>query len=149
MTVMHRLHRKNFIKFRFSTVIVFFLFICLNGCDRSGNQKSFETSLPKLSGASIVPDVPKSLFVKLDEMSRDVPVVRDPFSKPIDVVQTEVKKKMILTGIIWDQNQPAAIINDVLVTVGGTVDGRTITAIDKDRVVVEEDGEEQELFVGF
>ena len=93
--------------------------------------------------------IAKSLFEKLEDETRNMSVERDPFSFPVEAAAGEKEKKIYLTGIVLDDNQPAAIINNVIVTVGNTIEGRTVKAIQKDRVILEKDGQEMELFIGF
>ena len=42
-----------------------------------------------------------------------------------------------LDGIIWDKNQPLAIINDTLVGLGESISGSLVKAIKRDEVILE------------
>ena len=44
--------------------------------------------------------------------------------------------KLALKGIAWDETEPLALINDLLVKEGDTIEGARIVKIDFDRVVV-------------
>ena len=66
---------------------------------------------------------------------------RDPF---VPVVRKKVKKslpvqppKLVLKGIAWDETEPLALINDLLVKEGDTIEGARIVKIDFDRVTVQ------------
>ncbi|MFQ6066201.1 MAG: hypothetical protein ACE5K3_02845 [bacterium] len=65
---------------------------------------------------------------------------RDPLLLP---VKKKVKKnlplqppKLVLKGIAWDETQPLALINDLVVKEGDTVEGARIVRIDFDGVAV-------------
>ena len=53
-----------------------------------------------------------------------------------------------LTGIIWDAASPLAVIGGELFTVGQIVEGWRIAEIKEDHIVLERDGERQELVSG-
>ncbi len=66
---------------------------------------------------------------------------RDPF---VPVVRKKVKKslpvkppKLVLKGIAWDETGPLALINDLVVKAGDTIQGARIVKIDFDRVTVQ------------
>ncbi len=54
---------------------------------------------------------------------------------------------LTLTGIIWDKNNPQAVINDHLVTKGETVSDSVIRQILKDLVIFEQNGVSHELWL--
>jgi type II secretory pathway component PulC len=54
---------------------------------------------------------------------------------------------LTLSGIIWDKNNPQAVINDRLVTKGETVGDSVIRQILKDLVVFEQNGVSHELWL--
>jgi len=54
---------------------------------------------------------------------------------------------LTLSGIIWDKNNPQAVINDHLVTKGETVGDSVIKQILKDLVVFEQNGISHELWL--
>ena len=128
--------------------------LLLGGCDGLDQEKNsgagHQSGLPKaLSTADVKEsEKPKNLFTRLEEESGSLAVLRDPFVPPVKALPQEPPKKMHLAGILWDKNQPTAIINGVLVTIGGSVDGKIVKVIDKDRVILEENGQETELFIG-
>ena len=63
----------------------------------------------------------------------------DPFS-PITGKREIIEDKTGLQGISWDEEQPLAIIDGVIVGVGDRVSGREVVKIEKDRVILD-DGE--------
>jgi len=65
---------------------------------------------------------------------------RDPFLPPI---KKKVKEslpiqppKLVLKGIAWDETEPLALLNGLVVKEGDTIQGARIVKIDFDRVVV-------------
>jgi hypothetical protein len=81
---------------------------------------------------------------KVQKKRMALPWSRDPF-----VAQGKLKKKgpsapttLHLSGIMWDEKKPAAIINDNIVSAGDEVQGKKIIKIEKDKVILQEDGQE-------
>jgi len=80
---------------------------------------------------------------------------RDPFQQiPTQVVTQQPSSpdqpSIILTGIIWDEEDPVAIIadsedNSFLVRTGEEISGARIIAIRQKSITVERDGKMQEL----
>ncbi len=78
------------------------------------------------------------------------PLARDPFNWSREQISffkgQEPREKsnsiggLTLSGIIWDKNNPQAVINDRLVTKGETVGDSTIRQILKDLVIFEQNG---------
>lgn len=60
---------------------------------------------------------------------------RNPFA-PAAVGQA--RGEMVLSGIMWDETDPTAIINDEIVRVGDSVGGRKVVDIKQDRVIVDD-----------
>jgi len=75
------------------------------------------------------------------------PLVRDPFldSKKSQLSTSAILKKPVLdlkvSGILLDQNIPTAIINSKVVKIGDVISGKTIVDIEKETVILMEDGD--------
>ena len=84
--------------------------------------------------------------VQLRELKRDMEMLkkRNPFSPPA-VEEEEAATSLVLEGIIWDEKTPSAMINDMIVIEGDTVEGKKIKRIMKDSVILIENGEEEVL----
>ena len=73
--------------------------------------------------------------------------MRDPFLPSMDTfikIPTEEKKPIAdlkISGILWDQNVPTAIINSTVVKIGDIVAGKTIVDMEKNRIILMENGE--------
>ncbi len=77
----------------------------------------------------------------------DLYVDRDPFNWPPEQIarfkalheeRTKVDPfaSLTLTGVMWDQAHPLAIINDKLIGINDTINGSTVTDITKETVVL-------------
>ncbi len=66
---------------------------------------------------------------------------RDPFSSGPSTSEPATLSDMVLTGILWDDSAPLAMINDNLVGVGDKIGGYAVAEIKKDKVVLT-DGEQ-------
>lgn len=77
---------------------------------------------------------------------------RNPFLLP----QREKEKSILreegfsfsLSGIVWKEGAPLALIDDYIVRKGETLEGYTVANITQDRVILEQDGKKYELFLG-
>lgn len=67
--------------------------------------------------------------------------VRDPFRFPPkkEIEKTDVEK-LNLTGIIYDEGSPIAVINDEIVHEGDEIEGVKVIKIESERVLLEKDG---------
>ena len=59
---------------------------------------------------------------------------RNPFA-PKEILKIKVVK-LTLNGILWDEENPKAIINNVIVTIGDTIGENTVVGIKNDRVIL-------------
>lgn len=53
-----------------------------------------------------------------------------------------------LSGIVWDGKEPAAIMSGQVVRVGDKIQGRTVVAIEKNRVILNDGTRDIELTLG-
>jgi len=60
---------------------------------------------------------------------------RNPFA--IDTEEEIAQTGLVLSGIFWDYRNPSAIVNDDIVTVGSVIDGSTVVAIERKKVVLD------------
>jgi len=71
---------------------------------------------------------------------------RDPFSLAATSIKDIGLESLILNGIMWDEDNPYAIINTDVVKVGDTLgSGITVVEITKNSVILEEDGDRHTL----
>ena len=74
---------------------------------------------------------------------------RDPFSSGSAVSSIATASDMVLTGILWDDAAPLAMINDNPVGVGDKIAGHTVVAIKKDRVILNDGAKDLELLIPY
>ena len=64
---------------------------------------------------------------------------RDPLVLPVKTKEKSLSvqpPQLVLKGIAWDETEPLALINDLLVKEGDTIEGARIVKIDFDRIAV-------------
>lgn len=100
---------------------------------------------------------PEKIEAVLGQKIASPPLARDPFNWSREQISffksQEPREKsnsiggLTLSGIIWDKNNPQAVINDHLVTKGETVGDSVVRQILKDLVVLEQNGVSHELWL--
>ncbi len=80
------------------------------------------------------------LYTRLEQEIKKMDFKRDPFSRQ-SLSDLEESQDLHLSGILWDEVNPTAIINDEIVAVGGEINGKKIVEIRKDKVILEADGQ--------
>lgn len=74
----------------------------------------------------------------------------NPFSlqRPTQKTNITTSSKFTLTGIVWDKNNPKAIINDNILGRGAKIGTNTIVDIKQDRVILNDGTKDFELKIG-
>ncbi len=88
-------------------------------------------------------EVAEAPFERLAEKSRFQKIERDPFTKTVIQVKTEIP--ITLQGILYDSKQPIALVNGEARGVGEIVNDMKIIEINSDNVVLEKDGQKTKL----
>lgn len=89
----------------------------------------------------------KEVEKKVEKKAEEVKTfnIRDPFLSSNDVDSVVVEKNpafdLKLKGILWDDQIPTAIINSKVVKIGDLISNKTVVDIEKDKVILMEDGE--------
>ena len=115
-------------------------------------------ALPLQAGEPQVLTVrPEKIEAMRGQKTANQPLTRDPFNWSREQISffksQEPREKsnsiggLTLSGIIWDKNNPQAVVNDHLVTKGETVGDSVIKQILKDLVVFEQNGVSHELWL--
>jgi hypothetical protein len=68
---------------------------------------------------------------------------RNPFS--LDTGRATTMRDLILNGVLWDENEPAVIINDEILGIGDKIGLYTIVDIQKDKVILNDGTKNCEL----
>lgn len=87
--------------------------------------------------------VPKISVSREIENDKDLSWVRCPFSGKS--LSPGASEDMKLNGIIWDEQNPMAVINDIIVKKGDTCDGQIVADIKQDKVILKGSDKEIEL----
>lgn len=84
-------------------------------------------------------------FLFAEEFIYDSHGKKDPFSPPVikavEKAGTEVLTGVRLEGIIWDERNPVAVINDKVVSVGDEISGAKIVEIRQNEVIFDVNGQ--------
>ncbi|UCG35820.1 MAG: hypothetical protein JSW17_03215 [Candidatus Omnitrophota bacterium] len=81
-----------------------------------------------------------NIFSRLDMEAESISLKRDPFSMRTISVEEEIASHGVrLSGILWDKRSPRAVINDEIVSVGDKFNDYTVSAIEKDKVILSEE----------
>jgi len=101
------------------------------------------TVRPKLVTASASPK-------KFQDFLDNLKVKRDPFSyQPQKSSSIDGKSEIVLNGIIWDEENPKAIINNFIFGVGDRIGAVVIKEIKKDRIIVNQQNKVSEILLGW
>lgn len=71
--------------------------------------------------------------------------IRCPFSGRIYRSTKKAEGDLKLEGINWDAERPMAVINGIILVVGDEINGKTVMAIEKDSVVLNDGKQNYEL----
>lgn len=78
----------------------------------------------------------QQLYSSLEKEAEKLELVRDPFSRSIIRPTAMFDTRLNISGILWDERDPRAIINGRIVGEGDKVDGNTVISIEQDLVVL-------------
>ncbi|MFH1441891.1 MAG: hypothetical protein ABIH18_07640 [Candidatus Omnitrophota bacterium] len=73
--------------------------------------------------------------------------IRDPFSDKI-YLSTKGEIDLNLSGILWDEKKPSAIISDKVVNEGDTIGKYTVLKINKENVILNDGVQNIDLVIG-
>jgi len=133
-------------------VMVFFMVNMVNDLGKRGKKRAERQAQKKeaavnpakaADSSGSVSKVSSEKLFNLENISRASAIKRDPFM-PVSTRGGQIR----FTGVIWDSQEPQAIINDVFVKVGGNIgDGVTVVEIRKNSVILSDGSENIELFL--
>ena len=127
------------IKNRYKLILIFFCLSVTSFC--VGN-------IGKLAAAQDVLEKIQSIEEKQSlQFDKDLEIVKERY--PFSPSQQKSDISIKLTGIVWDEKSPAAIINGVLVRKGDMIDGKEVKDITRNSVTVKEGDKEYKLELNF
>jgi len=126
--------------------LIFLLFIgasiygLLNLRDRTDDQNTQPS--PAANTSQPAQAVRPSNLIDIDKYS-ELPWGRDPFTRNHEAIAEPSQASgpvWTLGGILYDDQNPAAIINGRVVRIGQSIEGALLLKIDKDKVTLENNG---------
>ena len=141
------MEKKDKIQLGITGVLVIFLLFFLIRTFAKGKPPASGGGPPAVKAKEFVADQSvkgPGLYTRLEQEIKEIDFNRDPFSRQ-SVSDLEESQGLFLSGILWDEVNPAAIINDQIITVGGEINGKKIVEIRKNKVILEADGQTTEL----
>ncbi len=140
------LNKKEIIQISATGILVLILLVLVINASRRGKVKKPVSKIASTAPVSYSQDLSKlSGFSKLAEEGKKIEFVRDPFSTKMTEKITSPSRNLSLSGIVWDPQNPTAIINDRIVAVGGDIEGNTVLDIKENRVVLTDGTQNFEL----
>jgi hypothetical protein len=101
-------------------------------------EQPLDTVKPGISG--------KELLLALEEESGKLIAGRDPFNAIAVIIPSKAYPHgLLLKGIAWDEKNPKAIINDVILSKGDKIGDSVIISIEPDRVILNAGAADYEL----
>lgn len=143
MLKFREIKQKDKIKFGISAVLVILLLLAIinsgKAIRRAGRRRK-KILYEQVSGPGILAQKPIRqdawLYKRLEEETKDLALQRDPFTLTRITKTKDSPSGLALTGIVWDEQAPRAIINDRIVGVADTVGSDIIIEIEPDRVIL-------------
>jgi hypothetical protein len=87
----------------------------------------------------------KQLFSSLEQEAKDLELIRDPFTSTLITPIEDSSFRLYLSGILWDEKDPTAIINDRIVGIGDRFGVYSVVNIKQDRVILNDGFSDFEL----
>ena len=132
-------------------ILIYIIIVCfIAGC---GKPYKASMRIPKLSKAKELLMRKKKIEeiekVQLAQFDKDIKVleIRNPFSPT--ATGAGATQAISLSGIIWDEENPAAMIGDRIVKEGDMVGKKKVKKIQEDKVILIEAGKEHILELEF
>jgi hypothetical protein len=120
-------------------IIILFFVVAHNIKGKKQTKSVIKKELSAKTVASQEASKAKGLYSRLDEEVLNIELKRDPFFEaPFTASQEDSSSDLYLNGIAWDENYPAAIINNMIVRIGSRIGGKTVMDIKKDKVILDD-----------
>jgi hypothetical protein len=128
------MQKKDYIEIGMTGVLVVIFLLAVT----SAVHKIRKVKRPKVkrAAAAVIEETSveeEQLFRRLAEESKDLVLKRDPFT---GVLLVPSQTGAALSGILWSQEHPLAIVNDIIVVIGDKVGPNTVVDIKQDSVVL-------------
>ncbi|MFH0935755.1 MAG: hypothetical protein V1828_02700 [Candidatus Omnitrophota bacterium] len=155
--------KKSLIELILTAILIIVLLLAVNNAIKRSKRNAPTAVKPGVKNTPPAADkIPKTkapqaaMSVKpqyqlQEEESQSLELKRDPFAAMIPAVakgQAAQASSITLSGILWDENNPLAIINNKVVKKADTVGGCRVAEIKRDSVVLNDGTREFELKLG-
>jgi len=120
----------------------------VSGCGKKDGAKEemlAKSKLKKLGSLTSGRISKKKISLSSDAYGRDDPF--SPVSNALTVSENR-KKSSGLTGILWDEEQPVAVIDGVIAKVGDKISRGEVIKIEKEKVILDNGINQYELELG-
>lgn len=92
----------------------------------------------------------KNLYRLAEKSLEGISFERDPFSEHRRGRREKAERPgLALLGIVWDKDNPRAILNDFMVEVGDSVEGKEVVEIGRDYIILFDGESQQKLSLDF
>ena len=135
-------------KIQIAVTIVLVLVLLILAADIFKKRKNNAQKQLAVSAPAPITPVKPSFYLELEKEAEGLSVDRDPFSRPVVTASENESPALVLGGIVWDAQNPAAVINDQVLKVGSAINGNTVMDIQKDRVILSDGFNQFELYLG-
>ncbi len=143
------MEKKDKIQLGVTGILIVVLLILFARAVGGKKQDQFVSVEKKVSQVKVpVPEGTKeqSFYARLQEQTKNLEFKRDPFFKQ-PITTSESAQELYLSGILWDDLNPTAIINDTIVTIGSQIGGKKVLDIQKNKVILEDAEQKTELIL--
>ena len=154
--ILNKLAAKRFSKNEKITLIVIIIILILFGnhvFNKWINSLKRNNNIIVSITPPIQPKLPDPIVIKKTDSEQKIEPqikaekIRDPFLSSKNPKKTKItigkktRVKLKLSGILWDNKIPSAIINSKVVEIGDLIAGKTVVDIERDKVIIMENGE--------
>lgn len=134
------MNKKNIVQLIISgilLVVLLILVISAVNAKKTKRQVIDKIGKPAVSKeAQDLENPPKSLFEELEDQARGITLTRDPFIFAPMAVSKDTNSAFHLNGILWDKQEPIALINGSFIKKGESIDSAIVVEIRQDRVIL-------------
>ena len=140
------MRQKNLIKSGVIGILILAVFFTFDHAAKKPHSRNIEDIKSRIADLAVVPSAQgdrvdsNSLYDRLEEQAKTIELKSDPFTAIPIVSEQSLQSRVVLTGILWDKDNPLAIIDDNVVKIGERVGNKTVIDIKRDRVILS-DGE--------
>ena len=124
--------------------VIFLIFLVIGNTQKAQKKKASMITTGKTVASSLLAPI------SFEEKEIEESVIkegwgRDPFLFGASTMTSFGLEGLLLNGIVWDKENPYAIINNDVVKIGDKIGDITVVEINEESVVMEEDGEQHTL----